>query len=75
VIGRFFTNLFTGVYNKAILGAALAGGSVLYKAIDNGGGVSDTEWLEVAGAVLASFGIVWTIPNLPASTARRSVRR
>lgn len=46
---------------KAIVGALIAGLSVLAGAA--GDGISTQEWLTAAGAALAGLGFVYGVPN------------
>lgn len=52
-----------GKYNKAIFGAITAGLIMLKSVIKDG--ITADEWLDVALAVLAPFGVVWAVPNSP----------
>jgi hypothetical protein len=48
-------------FAKAIVGALIAGLSVLAGAV--GDGVSAQEWITVAVATLTGFGVVFGVPN------------
>ncbi len=50
-------------YAKAVVGAAVAGLSALYPALD--GGVTVQEWVGVSVATLLGLGVVWAVPNRP----------
>ena len=54
-------------YAKAIIGALTAGLSAVGVALTNDGHISATEWVVIAGAVLAGLGLVWGVPNAPAT--------
>jgi hypothetical protein len=49
-------------YAKAVVGAVAAGATALGTAlVDNS--ISGQEWVTVAAAVLATFGLTWAVPN------------
>ena len=51
-------------YAKAITAAIVAGLATLQIAAGDGT-ISGVEWIGVASAVFASFGLVWAVPNAP----------
>lgn len=51
-------------YAKAIMGGLTAGLAALGTALADGQ-VTATEWVVVAGAVVAGLGFVWGVPNAP----------
>lgn len=55
-------------YAKALVGALVAGLSVLAGAV--GDGVSAEEWLTTAVAFLTGLGLVFAVPNKPAPGRR-----
>lgn len=63
------TKTYVGLYAKAIAGAAVAGLGSYSAAIQDGSGVSGSEWLALAVTVLVAAGAVWAVPNIPASVA------
>lgn len=52
-------------YAKAVVGALVAGLTALLPALD--AGVNAAEWVTAAVAFLVALGVVWAVPNRPAS--------
>lgn len=52
-------------YAKALVGALVAGLTALLPALD--AGVTAAEWVVAATAFLVALGVVWVVPNKPAS--------
>lgn len=55
---------------KAIASGCTAAAAAITAATADGTGISGSEWLTIAGAVLAAFGITWFVPNAPQSIAK-----
>jgi hypothetical protein len=53
-------------YAKAIVGAVIAGATALLPALDDNA-ITSTEWLITAIATVAALGVVWAVPNKPAT--------
>lgn len=53
-------------YAKALVGALVAGLSVLQQGLD-ADGISAQEWMAAAIAALVALGAIWAVPNAPQS--------
>lgn len=51
-------------YAKAIVAMMIAGLGVMLTSLDNGG-ISGSEWIQVALAALSALGLTYVVPNTP----------
>jgi hypothetical protein len=58
-----------GLYGKAFSGAVVAALGAYSNALQDGSGITASEWIVIVLAFIASFGIVWSIPLTPAVLA------
>ena len=54
-----------GLYGKAFAAAVVSGLTAYLAAENDAEGVTTADWITVVLAFLATFGIIWAIPNTP----------